>query len=66
MSPYVELEVVGAEYDNVKHKTKTINDNGFNPIWGRSLDTCESFDLYIQNPDLALLRYETYHIRKLL
>ena len=57
VSPYVEVEVVGADYDNVKHKTKTINDNGFNPVWGGVADQ-PPFDLHIQNPDLALLRYK--------
>ena len=50
VSPFVEVEICGADYDNAKVKTKTINDNGFNPVWG------ESFTLKIVNPDLALLR----------
>ena len=33
LSPFVEVEVLGAEYDNAKAKTKTISDNGFNPFW---------------------------------
>ena len=33
LSPFVEVEVLGAEYDNAKAKTKTIPDNGFNPFW---------------------------------
>ncbi len=33
VSPFVEVEVCGAEYDNAKVKTKTISDNGFNPFW---------------------------------
>ena len=53
VSPYVEVEVIGADYDNVKHKTKTIHDNGFNPVW----EDKEQFELYIQNPELTLLRY---------
>jgi len=51
VSPYVEVEVIGAEYDSVKHKTKVVSDNGFNPIWD------ESFKLKILNQDLALLRF---------
>ena len=50
VSPYVEVEICGADYDNAKFKTKTIHDNGFNPMWD------EFIDFKIQNPDLALLR----------
>ena len=50
VSPFVEVEICGAEYDNAKFKTKTISDNGFNPVWR------EAFDFKITNPDLALLR----------
>ena len=50
VSPYIEIEICGADYDNSKFKTKTISDNGFNPVWD------EFFDFNIQNPDLALLR----------
>ena len=49
-SPFVEVEVIGADYDNVKLKTKVVQDNGFNPVWD------ESFNLRILNPDLALIR----------
>ena len=54
VSPFVEVEVIGAEYDCVKHKTKVVADNGFNPIWD------ESFNLRILNPDLALVRLCVY------
>ncbi|XP_076340209.1 small wing phospholipase C gamma 1 isoform X2 [Tachypleus tridentatus] len=50
-SPFVEIEVVGADYDNNKYKTATIQDNGFNPIWN------ETFVTDIHNPNLALLRF---------
>lgn len=50
VSPFVEVEIVGADYDNAKFKTKTISDNGFNPVWE------EVFNFKVQNPDLALLR----------
>jgi Ca2+-dependent lipid-binding protein len=46
----------GAEYDNNKYKTKTINDNGFNPFWD------DSFDFQVFNPDLALLRFVVYDV----
>jgi phosphatidylinositol phospholipase C gamma-1 len=53
-SPFVEVEVIGADYDCVKHKTKVVQDNGFNPVWD------ESFNLRILNPDLAMLRFCVY------
>ncbi|KAG8222263.1 hypothetical protein J437_LFUL001461 [Ladona fulva] len=51
-SPYVEVEVIGAEFDSgVKLTTKPIADNGFNPVWN---DICD-FD--VLNPHFALLRF---------
>ncbi|KAF7987870.1 hypothetical protein HCN44_003733 [Aphidius gifuensis] len=51
-SPFVEVEIYGAEYDTgVKLNTKTIYDNGLNPMWNK---TCE-FD--ILNPNFALIRF---------
>ena len=51
VSPFVEVEICGADYDNAKFKTKTISDNGFNPVW----DEC--FDFTVKNPDLAMIRF---------
>ena len=45
----MEIEVIGADYDCVKHKTKVVPDNGFNPIWD------ESFNLRILNPGEKLV-----------
>ena len=56
VSPYVEVEICGAEYDNAKFKTKTIPDNGFNPYWN------DTFDFQLANPDLALLRFVVYDV----
>ncbi|XP_049885076.1 1-phosphatidylinositol 4,5-bisphosphate phosphodiesterase gamma-1 isoform X1 [Pectinophora gossypiella] len=51
-SPFVEVEIIGAEYDSgVKLVTKTVTDNGINPIWN---DICE---FEVANPDLALIRF---------
>ncbi|XP_063235452.1 1-phosphatidylinositol 4,5-bisphosphate phosphodiesterase gamma-1 [Bacillus rossius redtenbacheri] len=51
-SPFVEVEVVGADFDSgVKLTTKTVTDNGFNPIWN---EICE-FD--VANPHFALIRF---------
>ena len=51
VSPNVEVEVCGTDYDNAKFKTKTLTDNGFNPVWN------DSFDFQIYNPELAFLRF---------
>ena len=37
-SPFVEVEINGADYDNAKYKTKSVSDNGFNPDWNDSFD----------------------------
>ncbi|XP_071446484.1 1-phosphatidylinositol 4,5-bisphosphate phosphodiesterase gamma-1 isoform X1 [Hetaerina americana] len=51
-SPFVEVEVIGADFDSgVKLTTKAISDNGFNPIWNEICD----FDVF--NPHFALLRF---------
>ena len=54
VSPLVEVEVLGCDYDTVKHKTKTIPDNGLNPVWD------ETFKLRILNPEMALIRFSIY------
>ena len=54
VSPHVEVEVIGAEYDSVKYRTRTISDNGLNPVWD------ETFHFKILNPDLAMVRFCIY------
>lgn len=54
ISPFVEVEIQGAQYDAAKFKTKTISDNGYNPYWN------ECFDFKVQAPELALLRQEKF------
>ena len=54
VSPLVELEVLGCNYDTVKQKTKTIPDNGLNPV------SDETFKLRILNPEMALIRFSIY------
>ena len=51
VSPNVEVEICGTDYDTAKFKTKTLTDNGFNPVWD------DSFDFQIYNPELAYLRF---------
>ncbi|KAJ8684283.1 hypothetical protein QAD02_020075, partial [Eretmocerus hayati] len=51
-SPFVQIEVLGADFDSgIKFTTKTVTDNGFNPVWS------ESCEFSITNPYLALLRF---------
>ncbi|XP_039287689.1 1-phosphatidylinositol 4,5-bisphosphate phosphodiesterase gamma-1-like [Nilaparvata lugens] len=51
-SPFVEIEVLGADCDHgVKLTTKTVADNGLNPVWN---DFCD-FDVH--KPELAMLRF---------
>lgn len=54
VSPFVELELIGADYDNAKCKTPTLADNGLNPVWN------EAFLFDVANPDVALLRFAVY------
>ncbi|XP_050360747.1 1-phosphatidylinositol 4,5-bisphosphate phosphodiesterase gamma-1 isoform X1 [Nymphalis io] len=50
--PFVEVEIIGADYDSgVKLTTRTINDNGINPVWNT---ICE---FEVANPELALIRF---------
>ncbi|XP_064396880.1 1-phosphatidylinositol 4,5-bisphosphate phosphodiesterase delta-1-like isoform X2 [Halichondria panicea] len=51
IDPYVVLQVVGAECDNQKFRSKTVNDNGFNPRWSD-----QSFQMQVRFPELAVLR----------
>ncbi|XP_064247846.1 1-phosphatidylinositol 4,5-bisphosphate phosphodiesterase gamma-1 isoform X1 [Passer domesticus] len=53
--PFVEVEVSGAEYDNAKHKTEIVADNGLNPLW-----TPKQFHFQVSNPDFAFLRFVVY------
>ncbi|XP_069674413.1 1-phosphatidylinositol 4,5-bisphosphate phosphodiesterase gamma-1 isoform X2 [Periplaneta americana] len=51
-SPSVEIEVIGADYDSgSKLTTKTVSDNGFNPVWN------EICGFNVINPHFALLRF---------
>ncbi|KAK3855644.1 hypothetical protein Pcinc_037965 [Petrolisthes cinctipes] len=55
ISPLVEVEVLGCEYDGgQKFTTKAVNDNGLNPVWQSKLL------LNIRNPDCAFLRFVVY------
>ena len=40
IDPYVEVELYGAHNDLYKKRTKTIVNNGFNPLWNEVFDFC--------------------------
>lgn len=51
-NPFVIVEVYGAEYDSgLKLNTRTISDNGFNPVWN------ETSEFEIANPAVAFIRF---------
>ncbi|KAK1117063.1 hypothetical protein K0M31_016989 [Melipona bicolor] len=51
-SPFIEIEIIGADFDSgTKLTTRTIPDNGFNPMWNES---CE-FEVF--NPHFAFIRF---------
>ncbi|XP_043208508.1 1-phosphatidylinositol 4,5-bisphosphate phosphodiesterase gamma-1-like [Amphibalanus amphitrite] len=55
VSPFVDVEVIGAEYDNCnKYTTRVVPDNGLAPVWN---ETCE---FTVHCPPLALLRFAVH------
>ncbi|XP_048731968.1 1-phosphatidylinositol 4,5-bisphosphate phosphodiesterase gamma-1-like isoform X5 [Ostrea edulis] len=57
ISPFVEIEIAGLEYDKNKFKTTTISPpNGLNPIWKDQ--NSGIFDLIC--PEMALIRFVVY------
>jgi Ca2+-binding EF-hand superfamily protein len=52
IDPYVVVELVGVPADAAQHTTKTVDDNGFNPMWD------ETFVFNTIMPDVALLRFK--------
>ncbi|XP_030842360.1 uncharacterized protein LOC578345 isoform X1 [Strongylocentrotus purpuratus] len=51
IDPYVEVEVVGLNGDCTKAQTRTVQDNGFNPVW----DYVVTFPVTL--PELTLVRF---------
>ncbi|XP_071536476.1 1-phosphatidylinositol 4,5-bisphosphate phosphodiesterase gamma-1 isoform X2 [Panulirus ornatus] len=55
ISPLVEVEIVGCEYDSgQKYTTKALADNGLNPVW------CEKLIFQVKNPECSLIRFVVY------
>ncbi|XP_046367944.1 1-phosphatidylinositol 4,5-bisphosphate phosphodiesterase eta-2-like isoform X2 [Haliotis rufescens] len=51
IDPFVKIELHGVHSDLKEYRTKTINNNGFNPRWH------EAFTFNIRVPELAMLRF---------
>ncbi|KAM7445347.1 calcium-dependent phospholipase C [Porites harrisoni] len=51
IDPYVEVELIGIPADSCKHRTKTVMDNGFNPVWEDTISFILTF------PELAIVRF---------
>ena len=49
--PYVVVETYGVPADENRKKTKTIKDNGFNPVWN------QEFEFVINCPELAIVKF---------
>lgn len=54
IDPFVKVIVAGVDADCKQYKTKTIEDNGFNPVWQETF----TFDICV--PELALLKFLVY------
>jgi len=54
LDPYVKIEMHGIPGDIHKEKTKTISNNGYNPVWDKA------FDFTVRCPELAFLVFEVY------
>jgi phosphatidylinositol phospholipase C delta len=51
VDPFVSLEVCGIPSDSGKAKTRSVRNNGFNPVWN------ENFTFPLNCPEMAMLRY---------
>ncbi|CAG8557041.1 8548_t:CDS:10 [Paraglomus occultum] len=56
IDPFVEVELLVPGADSVKYKTKTVNNNGFNPIWKETAD----FTVHYDELSLVFLRFCVY------
>ena len=52
VDPFVEIELLVPGVETVKYRTKTVNDNGFNPIWKEATD----FTIQFEELSLVFLR----------
>ncbi|CAG2120602.1 unnamed protein product, partial [Medioppia subpectinata] len=57
VSPSIEIEIIGVDYDCRKCLTRVVHDNGLNPVW-----SSETFVFNITCPELALIRFLVCHL----
>ncbi|XP_054169332.1 1-phosphatidylinositol 4,5-bisphosphate phosphodiesterase gamma-1-like [Oppia nitens] len=57
VSPSIEIEIIGVDYDCRKCMTRVVQDNGLNPIW-----SSETFVFNITCPQLAFIRFLVCHL----
>ena len=50
--PYVSVQICGVPADENKGKTRTVKNNGFNPIWNHE------FKFLVNCPELAFVRFK--------
>ncbi|CAM9658965.1 unnamed protein product [Ectocarpus fasciculatus] len=54
IDPYVMVNMCGVDGDSAEHRTRTVDNNGFNPIWD------EVFTFTVSNPECAQLLFRVY------
>eukprot|EP01132_Coremiostelium_polycephalum_P009255 gene9255-11341_t len=54
IDPFITLSIHGCSYDEKEHKTKVIDNNGFNPYWGEIFE----FNLVNSQLDYLLIRVD--------
>ena len=68
IAPFVEISLLGLESDSQRNRTKTVPENGFNPVWneGASRGRCRprhrsaEYEFKVSFPDVALLQLVVY------
>ncbi len=48
------IEIFGLPQDTTSKQTKSVANNGFSPVWS------QSFDFFVQMPELAIVRFSVY------
>jgi len=59
IDPYIDVKVVGLEADYAHVKTKTVGNNGYNPVWN------EEMNFTIGKPDIAVIFIQVWDEDKL-
>ncbi len=51
IDPYVQINIFGVPADRLEERTKTVDDNGYNPLWN------EDFEFRVNCPELAFVKF---------